>query len=94
MSAADQQQLRDGDSVLRISGLPLAYLHTPSFRENKRLARQIAAEERRVQAQTAAARVHAADQRERELRAHAATYRNRIEESAAPGKGSDWWQKS
>ena len=94
LSAADQQQLRDGDSVLRISGLPLAYLHTPSFRETKKLARQIADEERQVQAQTAAARVHAADQRERDLRAHAATYRSRIEQPAAPGEGSDWWQKN
>lgn len=95
LTAADQQQLRDGDSVLRISGLPLAYLHTPSFRQSRRLAKTIAREEHQVQQHTAAARIGAADQRDRELRAHAATYRARTEQAAATvWEGSDWWQRN
>lgn len=95
MNAADQQQLRDGDSVLRVSGLPLAYMHTPSFRENRALARQIAREEQQVREQTASARVHAAEQRAREYQAHAATYQARISAPAQPAeqtRGEQWWQ--
>ena len=96
MNAADQQQLRDGDSVLRVSGLPLAYMHTPSFRENRRLAREVAAEEKQVQQATAAARVRAAEQRHRERQQHEAAYRDRLtrastDMSQAPGSEQPWF---
>ncbi|WP_194291443.1 type IV secretory system conjugative DNA transfer family protein [Cumulibacter manganitolerans] len=96
LNAADQQQLRDGDSVLRVSGLPLAYMHTPSFRENRRLARAIRQEEQQVQQATAAARVHAADQRQREYQQHTAAYQARTtrpeaDDTSARGSEQSWF---
>lgn len=63
ISAADQQKLRDGQSVVRVQGAPLFYATTPSFRDSRRLRRTITAEELSVRAEVTAAQAVTAAQR-------------------------------
>lgn len=57
IEAADQQQLRDGESVLRVAGHRLMYCFTPSFRDDKALVTTITTEEASVRKVVDAARV-------------------------------------
>lgn len=93
ITIADQQQLPDGESILRVAGLPLGKMFSPSFRANRRLARKVAAEEREVQQSVASARVLAGGQRQREFDRHNAAYHDRassFEHGTDPAGGSSW----
>ena len=45
LTAADQQQLKDGESVIRIASKPLMYGYSPAFREDRRLRKTTEEEE-------------------------------------------------
>ena len=48
LTAADQQQLKDGESVIRIASKPLMYGYSPAFREDRRLRKTTEEEETQV----------------------------------------------
>ncbi|PRZ42678.1 hypothetical protein CLV47_10422 [Antricoccus suffuscus] len=82
LTAADQQQLRDGESVIRIAGRPLMYAYSPSFREDRRLRKTITTEETTVRDIVARARANSHDQRTRDRARHAAQYREQVTQNA------------
>jgi len=55
VTARDQLNLADGDSLVRVLGASLFYMRTDSFRADRALRRRIAAEEADVRARVAAA---------------------------------------
>ncbi|MBA3339338.1 MAG: TraM recognition domain-containing protein [Geodermatophilaceae bacterium] len=74
ITAADLQQLRDGESVIRVTGLPLFLAYSASFRDSRRLARQVGAEEAAVRGRVAAGRQQVAIDREQRRREAQAEY--------------------
>ncbi|MFV0535676.1 MAG: type IV secretory system conjugative DNA transfer family protein, partial [Cumulibacter sp.] len=93
ITAADQQQLADGESVVRIAGEPLMYVSTASFREDRTLRKAIATEEGEVRSRTANAQEAENQQRLRQARAHAALYQERAAEPTdPPNTGGSVWE--
>ncbi|PRZ39678.1 type IV secretory pathway TraG/TraD family ATPase VirD4 [Antricoccus suffuscus] len=82
LTAADQQQLRDGESVIRIAGEPLMYAYSPSFRENRQLRKTITGEETKVRDIVVRARTNTRDQRTRDRARHAQQYRDQVAQNA------------
>lgn len=74
VEAADQQELEDGHSLVRLVGAPLFYAWSPSYRDDRRLRRRISAEERSVRAQVDVAQARDSAERANRLQKAQAEY--------------------
>ena len=83
ITAADQQQLRDGESIVSIAGEPLMYVYSPSFRQRRATRKQIAQEEAEVRQRTQLAQEGAAAMREQEAQSAARAYSRSHDEPAS-----------